>query len=378
MWGTPYLGLPDETYPPHHPRRREARSLTWVIAYDQMPASSSLRQLYEWAPLTAFMADVLDIHPLHPFGDPMGALNLAVMEQDHTQGWHYDNTDFVVSLALQSSIAGGEFECAARIRSDDDEHYDEVEAVLDGHVPDPRRRVPDGARHAHDLPRPPLGPPGVARAGRHASDRRAHGLGPPTRHRQRPPLQAGALRPHRAAGRAEVSAPDDHPTTQIGEAFVGSGPNAAHLNTVLGARGGPVETAWATSLATPTSGHARFVVVLQPGLPVKPMTLFVPKAEVQPGAHATMTWGPAQAGVAGGVADAVAAGVIDRSRVDDLLLIAAVWVDPDADDAQLVYRNNRQATADALAAAIAGAPSIDQVLAARAKPVNPFFPGPPD
>ena len=28
--------------------------------------------------------------------------------------------------------------------------------------------------------------------------------------------------------------------SQIGEAFVGSGPEAAHLNTVLGAKGGPV------------------------------------------------------------------------------------------------------------------------------------------
>jgi hypothetical protein len=131
VWGTPYLGLPDETFPPDHPRRREARSLTWVIGYDQVPVSSSLRQLYEWPPLTEFMADVLDIHPLYHFGDPMGALNLAVMEQDHTQGWHYDNTDFVVSLALQSSIAGGDFECAARIRTDQDEHYDDVGAVLD-------------------------------------------------------------------------------------------------------------------------------------------------------------------------------------------------------------------------------------------------------
>jgi 5,6,7,8-tetrahydromethanopterin hydro-lyase len=168
----------------------------------------------------------------------------------------------------------------------------------------------------------------------------------------------------------------DCAATEIGEAFIGSGPNAAHLNTVLGARGGPVETAWVTSLATPTSGHARFVVVLQPGVPVKPMTLFVPKTEVQPGTHATMTWGPAQAGVAGGVADAVASGVVDRDQVDDLLLIAAVWVDPDADDAQLVYANNRQATADALAAAVAGHPTIAQVLAARERPANPFFPGP--
>ena len=47
--------------------------------------------------------------------------------------------------------------------------------------------------------------------------------------------------------------------TQIGEAFVGEGADAAHLNTVLGERGGPVEVAWATALATPRLGHAAFL-----------------------------------------------------------------------------------------------------------------------
>jgi len=42
---------------------------------------------------------------------------------------------------------------------------------------------------------------------------------------------------------------------QIGEGFVGSGPNAAHTNTVLGTRSGPVGVAWASALATPSTGH---------------------------------------------------------------------------------------------------------------------------
>ena len=37
----------------------------------------------------------------------------------------------------------------------------------------------------------------------------------------------------------------------IGESFVGEGAEAAHINTVLGARRGPVGTAWATALANP-------------------------------------------------------------------------------------------------------------------------------
>jgi 5,6,7,8-tetrahydromethanopterin hydro-lyase len=44
------------------------------------------------------------------------------------------------------------------------------------------------------------------------------------------------------------------PVTEFGESFIGSGPDAAHLNTVLGCKGGPVETAWTTALATPRAG----------------------------------------------------------------------------------------------------------------------------
>lgn len=160
---------------------------------------------------------------------------------------------------------------------------------------------------------------------------------------------------------------------EIGESFVGEGAEAAHLNTVLGPREGPIGAAWATALATPTTGHAPFLAVLQPGLPVKPPTLFINKAAIAGEEHARLTWGAAQAGVAGGVTDALAEGVIRATEVETLVLIAAVWVDPAARDAEAVYRNNRRATRDALAAGRASAPALADVLAARAQPWNPFF-----
>jgi 5,6,7,8-tetrahydromethanopterin hydro-lyase len=160
--------------------------------------------------------------------------------------------------------------------------------------------------------------------------------------------------------------------TQIGEAFEGSGPSAAHLNTVVGGKGGPIEAAWATALATPRQGHVPFVVVLQPNLPVKPLTLFVNKADLRGERHSTLTWGAAQAGVAKGVLEAVSGGAIAADQVNDLLLIAAVWVDWAADDEAGVYRNNAEATRRALEAGAAGTPSLDDLLAVG-EPWNPFY-----
>jgi 5,6,7,8-tetrahydromethanopterin hydro-lyase len=163
--------------------------------------------------------------------------------------------------------------------------------------------------------------------------------------------------------------------TQIGEAFVGSGAEAAHLNTVLGRYGGPVETAWVTALATPRLGHTPFVAVLAPNLPVKPLTLFVNKADIRGEEHGRLVWGAAQAGVAGGVADAVAESVIPAGEADALLLIAAVWVDWAAGDADVVYRNNREATIRALRAGAAGHPAVAAVLDGRGQPENAYYRG---
>ena len=165
----------------------------------------------------------------------------------------------------------------------------------------------------------------------------------------------------------------DGPALLVGESFAGEGAEAAHINAVLGHRGGPVGIAWATALATPSAGHTPFVAVLRPGIPVKPMTLFVNKAPIAGDAHAALTWGAAQAGVAGGVADAMADGIIAAELADDLLLIAAVWVNPAAQDADLVYANNRAATKGALHAAARFHPEMADVLEARANPANPYY-----
>jgi 5,6,7,8-tetrahydromethanopterin hydro-lyase len=161
--------------------------------------------------------------------------------------------------------------------------------------------------------------------------------------------------------------------TQFGEAFCGTGAEAAHVNTVLGAKGGPVETAWATALATPREGHVAFVVAAQPGLAVKPFTLFVNKATIASDAHAALTWGPAQAGVAAGVLDAVADGTVPSTATDELVCLAAIWLSPDARDADAVYRFNREAMATSLRNGAASLPDVDDVLAVRDEVFNAYW-----
>jgi 5,6,7,8-tetrahydromethanopterin hydro-lyase len=162
-------------------------------------------------------------------------------------------------------------------------------------------------------------------------------------------------------------------STQFGESFVGDGVDAAHVNTVLGEAGGPVETAWVTALATPRVGHAAFVTTVQPGVAVRPHTLFVNKATIEGERHATLTWGAAQAGVATGVMDAVAEGVVTEYDAATHVLIVAVWVNPQASDEAALFENNRLATLEALRAGRDGRPSVADALDARQSPRNAFY-----
>jgi hypothetical protein len=130
--GTAYLEFPDFTLPEDHPRLHFADYAVRAVAYDLMPLASPLRQLYEWDPLKDLIEAILDRGSIYRYADPFGALNLAVMGEGDQLQWHFDQTDFVVSLAIQSAESGGDFEVAPRIRSQDDEHYADVAAVLAG------------------------------------------------------------------------------------------------------------------------------------------------------------------------------------------------------------------------------------------------------
>lgn len=122
------------------------------------------------------------------------------------------------------------------------------------------------------------------------------------------------------------------------------------------------------------SRRCSFVVVAAPNVPVKPMTLFVNKATVDAAneSHGRLTWGAAQAGIALGVLNARRKGVLRADDADDLVLIAAVWVNPAADDEEAVYTNNADAMLAALTAGRDDLPSVRAVLDAG-EPRNPYF-----
>jgi 5,6,7,8-tetrahydromethanopterin hydro-lyase len=151
----------------------------------------------------------------------------------------------------------------------------------------------------------------------------------------------------------------------IGEGFAGDGVNAAHVNIVMGPRSGPVGTAWATALATPSTGHVPFVAVAAPGIPLRPFTLFVNKAAIENDQHGQLTWGAAQAGLAAGMGSAHKTFAF-RGREDFV-------VNPAADNEESVFNNNRDATVAAIAMCSMFAHASAADIEAMLSPSNPYF-----
>jgi bifunctional enzyme Fae/Hps len=131
---------------------------------------------------------------------------------------------------------------------------------------------------------------------------------------------------------------------------------------MIGDKDGPVGQAFATGMTQMSAGHTPLLSVIRPNLLTKPATLIVPKVTVKNMDQAALIFGPAQAAVAKAIADAVEAGIVPREQTEELVIVASVFIHPQAADYNRIYRYNYGATKLALERAMSGFPGIDTVL----------------
>jgi 5,6,7,8-tetrahydromethanopterin hydro-lyase len=158
----------------------------------------------------------------------------------------------------------------------------------------------------------------------------------------------------------------------IGEALVGDGNEIAHIDLLIGSKDGPVGVAFANALARQSEGHSNLLAVLEPNLAVKPATVMITKVTIKGAKQAVQMFGPAQAAVAKAVADSVASGVIPKSDCENLVIVCGVFIHWEAADDKKIYEYNYKATVDAIASAMKGKPTVDEMLAGKDKAAHPF------
>jgi 5,6,7,8-tetrahydromethanopterin hydro-lyase len=158
----------------------------------------------------------------------------------------------------------------------------------------------------------------------------------------------------------------------IGEALAGDGNEVAHIDLLIGSKDGPVGIAFANALARQSHGHSNLLAVLEPNLAVKPATVLITKVTIKDLPQAVKMFGPAQAAVAKAVADSVAAGVIPKGQAEDLVIVCGVFIHPAAADDKKIYQFNHEATKMAIANAMGGKPTADEMIAGKESAKHPF------
>ena len=162
-------------------------------------------------------------------------------------------------------------------------------------------------------------------------------------------------------------------TYLIGEALAGEGSEVAHVDLIIGDKDGPVGKAFANGLSTLSAGHTPLLAVIRPNLPPKPHTLLVPKVTVKNLEQAGKIFGPAQAAVAKGVADAVEEGVIPKDKLDDWVIIVSVFLHPEAKDYRKIYQYNYGATKLALKRALDRYPPLEKIIYDKDRATHPMM-----
>ena len=113
----------------NHPALRRFTTINHTICGDQIP-KSVITRIYEWQPLSDFLALAMGKSRLYPMADPLARINVMAYHEGEQLNWHFDRTEFTTTVLLQAPRSGGEFQYRSALRSESDPNYDGVARLL--------------------------------------------------------------------------------------------------------------------------------------------------------------------------------------------------------------------------------------------------------
>ena len=84
----------------NHPALGEGETKNSTLCADQLQ-DNLITQVYDYPPLTRFIADVLCLPKLYTMADPLARLNIMTYSHGDKLDWHFDRSEFTVTLLLQ-------------------------------------------------------------------------------------------------------------------------------------------------------------------------------------------------------------------------------------------------------------------------------------
>ena len=130
-----YVSEYDNSFPADSPRNRIMNTSKKCIPNDLIPNDSILQKIYDSKIIRSFFMDLLNKKDLYPYSDPLSSININYYDKGDALGWHFDNSDFTITLLIKNCEKGGIYEFFDDMRyKDGREDYAFVEKILDNKV----------------------------------------------------------------------------------------------------------------------------------------------------------------------------------------------------------------------------------------------------
>ena len=116
------------------PLNRLMTSDKGCVPHDLISQKSDLNILYNSDIFKSFIKNVLNLDNIFPYADNLSSINLNYYQKGQQLGWHFDNASFAITLMIQSSTQGGEFEYITEGRDSNANYIDKklISDVIEG------------------------------------------------------------------------------------------------------------------------------------------------------------------------------------------------------------------------------------------------------
>ena len=123
----------DKSLKSDDPLNREIVSDKGCVPHDLLNQQSKLNILYQSNIFKNFLKGVLNLKDIYPYSDTLSSINYNYYQKSQQLGWHFDNASFAITLMIQSSDKGGEFEYVSKGRNFSENYIDKsyIKNILD-------------------------------------------------------------------------------------------------------------------------------------------------------------------------------------------------------------------------------------------------------
>ena len=92
--------------------------------------SNIVTEIYESEEFVKFLAAMVGKPVLYPMADRLGRVNVMAYYEGEALNWHFDRSEFTITLLLQSPETGGEFQICKGLRNQGGFNLDEIGRML--------------------------------------------------------------------------------------------------------------------------------------------------------------------------------------------------------------------------------------------------------